>query len=173
MISHAPEDQLSLFPDRCQLIKVVPEENKRRFYALRTLPTLFGDCALRREDAGTVKQQVVAAGSTAGLHTKAAVFDRESIFVGNFNFDPRSGSIKIAAGFYAESPELATELIALMDEGVAPANAYHVQIDREGELFWVTEEDGYEIRLTEGPGASIANRFLTDLIITLPVEDQL
>ena len=49
MISHAPEDQLSLFPDRCRLIKVVPEENKRRFYAMRTLPTLFGDWALQRE----------------------------------------------------------------------------------------------------------------------------
>jgi predicted DNA-binding WGR domain protein len=49
MISHAPEDQLSLFPDRCRLIKVVPEENKRRFYAMRTLPTLFGDYALQRE----------------------------------------------------------------------------------------------------------------------------
>ena len=49
MISHAPEDQLSLFPDRCRLIKVVPTENKRRFYAMRTLPTLFGDWALQRE----------------------------------------------------------------------------------------------------------------------------
>lgn len=49
MISHAPGDQLSLFPDRCRLIKVVPAENKRRFYAMRTLPTLFGDWALQRE----------------------------------------------------------------------------------------------------------------------------
>lgn len=49
MISHAPEDQLSLFPDRCRLIKVVPAQNKRRFYAMRTLPTLFGDWALQRE----------------------------------------------------------------------------------------------------------------------------
>lgn len=31
------------------MIKVVPEENQRRFYALRTLPTLFGDYALQRE----------------------------------------------------------------------------------------------------------------------------
>jgi predicted DNA-binding WGR domain protein len=28
---------------------VVPAENKRRFYAMRTLPTLFGDWALQRE----------------------------------------------------------------------------------------------------------------------------
>jgi predicted DNA-binding WGR domain protein len=41
--------QLSLFPDRCRLLKVVPAENKRRFYAMRTLPTLFGDWALQRE----------------------------------------------------------------------------------------------------------------------------
>ena len=49
MTNRLSHNQLSLFPDRCRLIKVVPEENKRRFYALRTLPTLFGDCALQRE----------------------------------------------------------------------------------------------------------------------------
>jgi predicted DNA-binding WGR domain protein len=49
MTSSITQYQLSLFPDRCRLIKVVPEENKRRFYALRALPTLFGDWALQRE----------------------------------------------------------------------------------------------------------------------------
>ena len=126
-----------------------------------------------RDDAGTVKQEVLAAGSRAGLHTKAAVFDNDSIFVGSFNFDPRSGFLNTEAGVYVESPELAAELKAFMDEGVDPSNAYHVQLDRDGELFWVTEEDGREIRLTEEPGATFTNQFLTDLIIALPVEDQL
>ena len=34
MTSHANQDQLILFPDRCLLIKAVPAKNKRRFYAL-------------------------------------------------------------------------------------------------------------------------------------------
>ena len=41
--------QFSLFPDRCRLLKVMLEEGKRRFYAMRTFPTLFGDWALQRE----------------------------------------------------------------------------------------------------------------------------
>ncbi len=49
MISRPTQGQLDLFPDRCRLTRVVPEENKRRFYAMRTLPTLFGDWALQRE----------------------------------------------------------------------------------------------------------------------------
>lgn len=49
MTSHPSQDELSLVPVRCRLIKVVPEENKRRFCALRTLPTLSGDWALERE----------------------------------------------------------------------------------------------------------------------------
>jgi predicted DNA-binding WGR domain protein len=50
MASHAKQEgQLSLFPDRSRLIKVVPADNKRRFYALATLPTVFGDWALQRE----------------------------------------------------------------------------------------------------------------------------
>lgn len=49
MTSSTSPSQLSLFPDHCRLIKVVPAENKRRFYAMRALPTLFGDWALQRE----------------------------------------------------------------------------------------------------------------------------
>jgi predicted DNA-binding WGR domain protein len=49
MTNQLNQDQLDLFPDTCRLTRVVPEENKRRFYAMRTLPTLFGDWSLQRE----------------------------------------------------------------------------------------------------------------------------
>jgi putative cardiolipin synthase len=45
-----------------------------------------------RPDAGVIKKKLVSGTSKAALHTKALVFDRESVFIGSFNLDPRSGS---------------------------------------------------------------------------------
>jgi putative cardiolipin synthase len=61
--------------------------------------------------------------SPAALHTKAMVFDREAVFIGSFNLDPRSAVINAEAGLYIESPELAGRLTDYMATGVAPANS--------------------------------------------------
>ena len=45
------------------------------------------------------------------------MFDREAVFIGSFNLDPRSASINTEAGLYVESPELAAQVVAYMDEG--------------------------------------------------------
>ena len=45
------------------------------------------------------------------------VFDRKDVFIGSMNLDPRSGDINTEAGLYIESPELAAQVIAYMDEG--------------------------------------------------------
>lgn len=126
-----------------------------------------------RADSGEIKQKVAISESRAALHTKAVAFDHDAIFVGSFNLDPRSANINTEAGLYVESPELAAELIAFMDEGVSPENSYRVELDRTGELVWITEEDGSVVRLTEEPGNTFSRQFMTDLIIALPVEDQL
>ena len=60
-----------------------------------------------RPQPGPFPQEIVSAGSRAGLHTKAMVFDRKDVFVGSFNLDPRSSLINTEAGLYVESPELA------------------------------------------------------------------
>lgn len=41
--------QLSLFPSHIRLTHSVPAANRHRFYVLRTLPSVFGDCVLLRE----------------------------------------------------------------------------------------------------------------------------
>jgi predicted DNA-binding WGR domain protein len=41
--------QLDLFPDHVRLTHSTPDINQHRFYLLRTLPTLFGECVLLLE----------------------------------------------------------------------------------------------------------------------------
>jgi putative cardiolipin synthase len=126
-----------------------------------------------RADAGVVNKKIASGTSKAALHTKAVVFDREAVFIGSYNLDPRSAAINTEAGLYVESPELAEQVIAYMDEGVRPENSYRVLLDEEGALAWVTEVDGVEVRYDEDPESTFGQRFLSGFIEILPVEDQL
>jgi len=126
-----------------------------------------------RPDAGAVKQRNYSADSKTGLHAKAMVFDREAVFIGSFNLDPRSANINTEAGLYVESQELAGQVAAFMDEGVRPENSYRVSLDEEGDLVSVTEIDGEEVRYDDEPETSFGQRFMSDFITILPIDDHL
>jgi putative cardiolipin synthase len=126
-----------------------------------------------RPDSMVGKTRAWRGESKAALHTKAVVFDRESVFIGSFNLDLRSSDINTEAGLYVESPELAEQVIAYMDEGVRPENSYRVMLDQDGDLYWVTQVDGAEVRYYEEPQTTFGQRFMSGLIMILPVEQQL
>ncbi|UCE76646.1 MAG: phospholipase D family protein [Gammaproteobacteria bacterium] len=126
-----------------------------------------------RPDSMVSKTRAWRGESKAALHTKAIVFDRESVFIGSFNLDPRSSDINTEAGLYVESPELAEQVIAYMDEGVRPENSYRVLLGEDGDLSWMTEVDGAEVRYTEEPETTFGQRFMSGFIMILPVEQQL
>jgi putative cardiolipin synthase len=111
--------------------------------------------------------------SRAALHTKAMAFDREAVFIGSFNLDPRSAWINTEAGLYIESPELAERLAAYLATGVVPANSYRVRLDRNGEVVWETVTDGRTVRYRDEPETAFGRRFVTDLLKMLPLDSQL
>ncbi|MEM7278692.1 MAG: phospholipase D family protein [Pseudomonadota bacterium] len=111
--------------------------------------------------------------SRAGLHTKALVFDQESIFVGSYNLDPRSANINTEAGIYVESQELATQLLEYMKVGKQPDNAYQLFLDEQGDLVWTSLEDGVEVHHHVDPHSSWGQRLLARFFGMLPIESQL
>jgi cardiolipin synthase C len=111
--------------------------------------------------------------SSAALHTKAMAFDREAVFIGSFNLDPRSAAINTEAGLYIESPELAERLTAYMATGVVPANSYHVLLDPNGEMVWETVRDGQRVRYKDEPETGFRRRFVAELLKLLPIDSQL
>ena len=111
--------------------------------------------------------------SQAALHTKAMVFDREAVFIGSFNLDPRSAVINTEAGLYIESPELAKKLMAYMATGVIPANSYRVLLDANGAIVWETARDGKRVRYQDEPETGFRRRFVADLLKLLPIDSQL
>jgi len=61
-----------------------------------------------RADADVSGSEIVAAsGAKATLHTKAFIVDRREMFIGSFNFDPRSANNNTELGVIIRSPELA------------------------------------------------------------------
>ncbi len=112
-------------------------------------------------------------GSRAALHAKAMAFDREAVFIGSFNLDPRSAAINTEAGLYIESPELAEKLTAYMATGVVPANSYHVLLDSNGEIVWETVRDGHKVRYRDEPDTGFRRRFVAGLWKLLPIDSQL
>jgi len=121
-----------------------------------------------------MEQKSIAGGrSKAALHTKAIVFDRESIFVGSFNLDPRSANINTEMGLYVENPELARQLVAYMNEGVLPRNAYRVTLNENKKIVWHAEKNGKPAIYTKEPESTFWQRFLSGFIGMLPVEEQL
>jgi cardiolipin synthase C len=116
---------------------------------------------------------LVSGRSRAALHTKAMAFDREAVFIGSFNLDPRSAWLNTEAGLYIESPELAERLVAYMATGVVPANSFRVFLDPNGEIVWETMKDGIRVRYDDEPETGFRRRFVTDLLKLLPIESQL
>lgn len=79
-------------------------------------------------------------GEFVGLHTKAVVVDRQMVFIGSMNFDPRSANINTEAGVFVDSPGLAADLAAVMNRDMAPENAWQVLLDEKGKPYWVNSD---------------------------------
>jgi putative cardiolipin synthase len=120
---------------------------------------------------------LLATKSKATLHTKARVFDREWVFVGSFNADPRSRWINTEVGLLMHSPELAERVAAFIESGMDPSNSYKLVLNEErgpGErLTWIHMVDGVEMRERSEPDAPFWLQFTSWLMSMLPIEEYL
>ena len=92
-----------------------------------------------RHDAAlqsTLADTPPVAAEFVGLHVKAAVVDRERVFIGSMNLDPRSAGINSEMGVVIESPGLAGDLGQAMEHDMGPENAWRVHLDADGEVRW-------------------------------------
>jgi len=76
-----------------------------------------------------------------GLHAKAMVVDRERVYIGSMNFDPRSALINTEMGVFVESRGLAEALARLIKRDMQPANSWRVELDDDGGLRWVNDKE--------------------------------
>ena len=113
------------------------------------------------------------------LHTKAVVFDRRKSFVGTFNLDPRSAELNTEIGLVVDSPDLAREVCAFIEDGMRPEHSWHVTLCspasspvrcRQGQLLWLADPADPKATHLRDPQSSPLNRALATLLSWLPID---
>jgi putative cardiolipin synthase len=129
---------------------------------------------------GAQKKLSYSGSSGASLHAKMFVFDRQRVFIGSMNLDPRSVDINTEIGLLIDSPELAYSLLDRFESRHDKA-FYEVRLepkdpdrpDGRQQLVWIDHGEGEEIRYTKEPETTFWQRFGVGFISLFPVDSQL
>ena len=116
------------------------------------------------EVAGT--EFIEASSAKATLHTKAFVVDARDLFIGSFNFDPRSADLNTEIGVIIRDPDLASRVISRIEEAL-PEQTFEVFLD-DDKLRWRGLDQGRETIYTKEPETTWGLRALAWFARILP-----
>lgn len=126
-----------------------------------------------RPDADVAGTEFVnAGGAKATLHTKAFIIDDKEVFIGSFNFDPRSANINTELGVIIRDPELALVFAALIEENLR-FQTYEVFLNEKGKVRWRGYHDGQVTVYDKEPDTTWGQRFAAGFVRFLPIRSQL
>lgn len=142
-------------------------------YAKRRKPLLDAGIDLyeSRRVPNAVKQESKSSvgSSYASLHAKTFSIDNQHVFIGSFNFDPRSANLNTEMGFILHSETLAGQIADAFKNRI-PATAYQVELENKSELVWLEQRNEKTIKHTQEPGSSIWKRLSVKLFSFLPID---
>lgn len=149
---------VELFEIKPTLVQIQHDQDQRQFGGdFRRLCSSFlqGGGSLIQRGTSLIQiggSSVQYGGSSPGaLHAKTFILDRHTVFVGSFNFDPRSMRLDTQNGIVIRSPELADQAACLFAKGISPARTFRVTLLGDDDLVWVTGEGGKEVRYYQEP----------------------
>jgi len=126
--------------------------------------------AQREEKKGT------GVSSKASLHAKSFVFDRNQVFIGSLNLDPRAMVYNTEIGVVLTSPEIAEGMGEWFDENIDRL-AFRVELKRAEDgsetLLWQGMVDGKPRTFDVDPYTSFWKRLGIGFLGILPIESQL
>ena len=107
--------------------------------------------------------------SSSSLHAKTFSVDGQRVYVGSYNFDPRSAKLNTEMGFVISSPALAQAMARTLAERM-PESTYTVVLSPSGDLQWREQtESGVKVHDTE-PGTTFIQRMGIHFLSILPIE---
>jgi putative cardiolipin synthase len=132
------------------------------------------------EPIGGRLRDLPSGSSRASLHAKTFVFDDEHVFIGSFNFDPRSALLNTEMGLVIHSPELAREVTAMAENAMRPERSFRPRLVVETRdnkvvkrLQWTDVHQGTERTFDLEPETTPIQRGLLRVLQALPIEDYL
>jgi len=144
-------------------------------YAPSRMPLLKAGVRIyeARPDADILGAEIAAADDAqATLHTKAYLVDRKEVFIGSFNFDPRSAYLNTESGIIIRSREIA-DWFSMRVLETLPTHTYELFLNEDGKLRWRAWEDGQEVILDREPETSWWLRFQAGFLGLMPISGQL
>ncbi|MEP3047175.1 MAG: phospholipase D family protein [Roseibium sp.] len=106
------------------------------------------------------------------MHSKAALFDRNRMFVGSLNFDPRSIEINTELGLFLTDGSIISKIAGRLENGLRDYT-YKVELDEDEKLTWTYNGAGLHEVLKTEPGAGVLPKTVSWVTRILPVEGQL
>ena len=103
------------------------------------------------------------------LHSKSLLVDTDKVFIGSPNLDPRSMRLNTEMGLLIESRALNEVVRHAVEPDFAPANAWRLQLDEDGAVLWISENE----TLTTQPASSFMQRIEDWFFRQLPIEGEL
>ncbi|WP_173930964.1 phospholipase D family protein [Chelativorans sp. Marseille-P2723] len=116
------------------------------------------------------RTQGLAGSSRASLHSKTLAVDGQRIFIGSFNFDPRSFHLNTEMGVLIDSPRLAEAVAAAFVERFPQVSYLPVLTGEDGIVWDEVGIDGERIRHYTEPQTSPLSRLFLRLLGLLPIE---
>ncbi len=132
------------------------------------------------EPTGGRLRDLGSGSSRASLHAKTFVFDDEHVFIGSFNFDPRSALLNTEMGLVVHSRELARQVTAIARDAMRPERSFRPRLvagnPENGlaeRLQWHDIHQGVERISDVEPETSLIQRGLLRVLQALPIEEHL
>jgi len=127
----------------------------------------------RKERAGS---GITGSSGKASLHAKSFVLDREQVFIGSLNLDPRSVVENTELGIVVSSPEMGRALSEWFDNNINNL-AFRLELEPQAgggeQIVWYGLEDGKRVTFTHEPYSGFWQRLGVGAMALLPVESQL
>lgn len=113
-----------------------------------------------------------SAKAKSALHAKTYIFDRQEVYIGSFNFDPRSAKINTELGVVCEIPEMAQFIATELFDKKIRETTYKLAL-QDDEVVWLETENNQVIVHEVQPETSWWRRFNLNVYSILPIESQL
>lgn len=107
--------------------------------------------------------------SGSSLHAKTFVVDAERVFIGSFNFDPRSALLNTELGVVIHSPELARQMHDVFDVEI-PKRSYTLRLSEDGQVEWLDNASTPPVLHESEPGSTWWSRVMLRVLSTLPID---
>mgnify|MGYP001218840810 CR=1 FL=1 len=131
------------------------------------------------EPTGGRLRDLAHGSSRASLHAKTFIFDDRHVFVGTFNFDPRSAVLNTEMGIVIHSADFAREVERIAEDAMQPERSFRVTLANGTEnttdprLRWSDIYEGVARQSDIEPDTTPLQRALLRTLQALPIEPYL